>query len=188
MRHREPVNAIVTLDPEGATAAAEADRRLARGRAVGPLHGLPIAFKDTHLTRGMRTTHGSPLFADHVPDTDELLVERIQNAGAIRIGKTDVPDFAAGSHTFTPVFGATSNPYDLARSAGGIVTGVATLVWLTCSTDDGPGPSKPRGGAQTARVTRARHTGGANPVAVPSDGSPYDAGCSCSSGTRGSCS
>ncbi|MFF7143534.1 amidase [Streptomyces nodosus] len=123
------LNAIVTLDPEGATAAAaEADRQLARGRAVGPLHGLPIAFKDTHLTRGMRTTHGSPLFADHVPDTDELLVERIQNAGAIRIGKTNVPEFAAGSHTFNPVFGATRNPYDLSRSAGGSSGGAAAAL------------------------------------------------------------
>lgn len=114
------VNAVVSLDPEGAmAAAAAADERLARGAEVGALHGLPIAFKDTHLTRGMRTTRGSPLYAETVPDEDELLVQRIQAAGAIRIGKTNVPEFAAGSHTFNPVFGVTRNPYDLGRSAGG---------------------------------------------------------------------
>lgn len=128
-RHNPAVNAIVTLDPEGAlAAAAAADERQARGEELGPLHGLPIAFKDTHLTRGMRTTHGSPLFAEHVPDEDELLVRRIQDAGAIRIGKTNVPEFAAGSHTFNPVFGATRNPYDLTRSAGGSSGGAAAAL------------------------------------------------------------
>ncbi|MER7396088.1 amidase [Streptomyces sp. NPDC000151] len=123
------VNAVVTVDPEGALAAAAgADERLVRGAETGPLHGLPIAFKDTHLTRGMRTTHGSPLFADHVPDEDELLVERVQAAGAIRIGKTNVPEFAAGSHTFNPVFGATRNPYDVTRSAGGSSGGAAAAL------------------------------------------------------------
>ncbi|MEU7482781.1 amidase [Streptomyces sp. NPDC042319] len=123
------VNAVVTVDPDGALAAArDADDRIARGDEPGPLHGLPIAFKDTHLTRGMRTTHGSPLFADHVPDEDELLVERIQAAGAIRIGKTNVPEFAAGSHTFNPVFGATRNPYDPTRTAGGSSGGAAAAL------------------------------------------------------------
>jgi amidase len=123
------LNAIVTVDPEGALAAARAaDDRLARGLPIGPLHGLPIAFKDTHPTRGMRTTFGSPLFADHVPDEDELLVERIQAAGAIRIGKTNVPEFAAGSHTFNPVFGATRNPYDRTRSPGGSSGGAAAAL------------------------------------------------------------
>ncbi|MGW8552408.1 amidase [Streptomyces tubercidicus] len=123
------VNAIVTLDPEGAlTSAAHADERLARGAAVPPLHGLPIAFKDTRLTRGMRTTHGSPLFADHIPDHDDLLVDRLQQAGAIRLGKTNVPEFAAGSHTFNAVFGTTRNPYDLTRSAGGSSGGAAAAL------------------------------------------------------------
>jgi amidase len=76
----------------------------------------------------MRTTHGSPLFADHVPGEDELLVSRIQQAGAIRIGKTNVPEFAAGSHTFNPVFGATRNPYDRSRSAGGSSGGAAAAL------------------------------------------------------------
>ncbi|MEU6821757.1 amidase [Streptomyces atriruber] len=123
------VNAIVTLDAESALAAAAvADERLARGAEPGPLHGLPIAFKDTHLTSGMRTTYGSPLLADFVPDEDELLVQRIESAGAIRIGKTNVPEFAAGSHTFNPVFGATRNPYDLGRSAGGSSGGAAAAL------------------------------------------------------------
>ncbi|WP_420035384.1 amidase [Streptomyces sp. cg28] len=128
-RANPAINAIVTLDPEGATrAAARADEQAASGAELGPLHGLPIAFKDTHLTRGMRTTHGSPLFADHVPDEDELLVQRIESAGAIRIGKTNVPEFAAGSHTFNTVFGATRNPYDTTRSAGGSSGGAAAAL------------------------------------------------------------
>ncbi|MEU5240529.1 amidase [Streptomyces lydicus] len=123
------VNAIVTLDAEGAlAAAAEADARLVRGAEVPPLHGLPIAFKDTHLTRGMRTTFGSPLFADHVPDEDDVLVDRLQRAGAIRLGKTNVPEFAAGSHTFNRVFGTTRNPYDPTRSAGGSSGGAAAAL------------------------------------------------------------
>ncbi|MFJ2767694.1 amidase [Streptomyces sp. NPDC087300] len=123
------VNAIVTLDAEGAIAAASAaDERIACGAEPGPLCGLPIAFKDTHLTRGMRTTQGSPLLADFVPDEDELLVQRIESAGAIRMGKTNIPEFAAGSHTFNPVFGATHNPYGLDRSAGGSSGGAAAAL------------------------------------------------------------
>ncbi|MEU5470974.1 amidase [Streptomyces lydicus] len=123
------VNAIVTLDAEGAlAAAAEADARLVRAAEVPPLHGLPIAFKDTHLTRGMRTTFGSPLFADHVPDEDDVVVDRLQRAGAIRLGKTNVPEFAAGSHTFNRVFGTTRNPYDPTRSAGGSSGGAAAAL------------------------------------------------------------
>jgi amidase len=114
------LNAIVTLDAEGARAAADAaDAALAAGEEVGPLHGLPVAHKDTHATAGMRTTWGSPLYADTVPDRDELVVARLKRAGAIRVGKTNVPEFAAGSHTFNPVFGATHNPYRHGRSAGG---------------------------------------------------------------------
>ncbi|MFJ8745113.1 amidase [Embleya sp. NPDC127516] len=123
------INAIVTLDPEGALAAADAaDAALARREATGPLHGLPIAFKDTHHTRGMRTTHGSPLHADDVPDHDDPLVARVTAAGAIRIGKTNVPEFAAGSHTFNTVFGTTRNPYDPSRSAGGSSGGAAAAL------------------------------------------------------------
>src|SRR3982750_3072025 len=114
------VNAIVTLDAEGARAAADApDAALAGGQDVGPLHGLPVAHKDTHATGGMRTTWGSPLHADTVPLRDELVVARLKAAGAIRVGKTNVPEFAAGSHTVNPLFGATHNPYRHGLSAGG---------------------------------------------------------------------
>ncbi|WP_242905484.1 amidase [Actinomadura terrae] len=123
------VNAIVTLDAERALQrAAEADERLAAGAEPGALHGLPIAHKDTHATAGIRTTSGSPIFADHVPDTDELVIERMRAAGAIAVGKTNVPEFAAGSHTFNTVFGLTRNPYDLSRSAGGSSGGAAAAL------------------------------------------------------------
>ncbi|HEY0776023.1 MAG TPA: amidase family protein, partial [Nocardioidaceae bacterium] len=123
------VNALVSLDPERAREqATAADDRLARGEEVGPLHGLPFAFKDTHQVAGWRTTFGSPILADNVPDTDELLVERIRRAGVVVIGRTNVPEFAAGSHTFNPVFGTTYNPFDLGRSAGGSSGGAAAAL------------------------------------------------------------
>jgi len=120
------LNAIVSLDEERARAGASAaDETTARGGALGPLHGLPFAFKDTHDVAGWRTTYGSPLFADHVPDADDLVVERIRGAGAVTIGKTNVPEFATGSHTFNAVFGTTLNPVDPTRSAGGSSGGAA---------------------------------------------------------------
>ncbi len=123
------VNAIVTFCVERAVAeATAADEALAHGAEVGPLHGLPFGVKDTHATEGVRTTQGSPLFADFVPRSDELLVARERAAGAIVIGKTNVPEFAAGSHTMNPVFGATHNPYDLTRSAGGSSGGSAAAL------------------------------------------------------------
>jgi amidase len=123
------VNALVTLDPDGARAAADAaDAALAAGEPVGPLHGLPVAHKDTHATGGMRTTMGSPLFADSVPADDELVVARLKRAGAIRIGKTNVPEFETGSHTFNPVFGVTHNPYRHGLSAGGSSGGAAAAL------------------------------------------------------------
>jgi len=123
------LNAIVTLDGERAmTAAARADEARARGAAVGPLHGLPVAHKDLALTRGMRTTFGSPLFRDFVPDDDSLIVERLRAAGAIAVGKTNTPEFGAGSQTFNPVFGATLNPYDEAKTCGGSSGGAAVAL------------------------------------------------------------
>lgn len=122
------VNAVVTLDAEGARAAADAaDAALAAGEDVGPLHGLPVAHKDTHATGGMRTTWGSPL-ADTVPADDELVVARLRAAGTVRIGKTNVPEFAAGSHTFNPLFGVTHNPYRHGLSAGGSSGGAAAAL------------------------------------------------------------
>lgn len=128
-RFNPAVNAVVTLDAEGARAAADAaDAALAAGEDVGPLHGLPVAHKDTHATGGMRTTWGSPLHADTVPLRDELVVARLKAAGAVRIGKTNVPEFAAGSHTFNPLFGATHNPYRHGLSAGGSSGGAAAAL------------------------------------------------------------
>lgn len=114
------VNAVVSLDPERALdAARRADERLVRQGPDGPLHGLPVAHKDTHVTGGIRTTHGSPLHAHDIPDDDELVVARMRTAGAVSFGKTNVPEFAAGSHSFNPLFGVTRNPYALDKSAGG---------------------------------------------------------------------
>ena len=124
-----PVNAIVTATFETALArAAAADEDLARGAAPGLLHGLPVAHKDLHDTAGVRTTYGSPLFADYVPEVDDLVVQRMAAAGAISLGKTNTPEFGAGSHTVNPVFGATRNPYDLSRSAGGSSGGAAAAL------------------------------------------------------------
>jgi amidase len=123
------VNAVVTRSFEQAMAkAAAADEALAQGEQPGLLHGLPVAHKDLHDTAGIRTTYGSPLFAKYVPDHDELVVSRMSAAGAISLGKTNVPEWGAGSHTVNPVFGATRNPYDLSRSAGGSSGGAAAAL------------------------------------------------------------
>src|SRR4051794_32782724 len=125
------VNAIVTLAPEmAADAAAKADEMQARKEKLGPLHGLPVAHKDLVETRGIRTTFGSPLYKDNVPTENDLIVERLQRAGAITIGKTNTPEFGAGSQTFNTVFGATRNPYDLTKTCGGSSGGAA--VALAC--------------------------------------------------------
>ena len=125
------VNAIVTLVPEmAAKAAAEADEKQARKEALGPLHGLPVAHKDLVDTKGIRTTYGSLLYKDFVPTEDALIVERLRHAGAITIGKTNTPEFGAGSQTFNKVFGATHNPYDLTKTCGGSSGGAA--VALAC--------------------------------------------------------
>src|SRR5499427_8980510 len=125
------VNAIVTLVPEmAATAAAKADEMQARRESLGPLHGLPVAHKDLLETRGIRTTFGSPLYQDYVPAEDDIVVERIAKAGAITIGKTNTPEFGAGSQTFNKIFGATKNPYDLTKTCGGSSGGAA--VALAC--------------------------------------------------------
>lgn len=125
------VNAIVTLAGERAMdAALAADERRARGASVGPLHGLPMAHKDLQPTAGIRTTFGSPIFRDHVPTEDAPVVARLKRAGAITIGKTNTPEFGAGSQTFNTVFGATHNPYDLTKTCGGSSGGAA--VALAC--------------------------------------------------------
>ena len=125
------VNAIVTLIAEQALERARtADERQARGERIGPLHGLPIAHKDLQPTRGVRTTFGSRIYKDFVPQFDSLLVERVREAGAILVGKTNTPEFGAGSQTFNEVFGATLNPYDTTKTCGGSSGGAA--VALAC--------------------------------------------------------
>ena len=125
-RTNPKVNAIVTFLPEQALKAAKAlDRR--KGTKP-PLAGLPIAYKDLVDTKGIRTTRGSLVYQDHVPQKDALLVERLQAAGAITLGKTNTPEFGAGSNTFNRVFGATRNPYDLTKTAGGSSGGAAAAV------------------------------------------------------------
>ena len=123
------VNAVVTFLPEQARAAARAvDAAFARGEDPGPLAGLPVAHKDLTLTKGIRTTFGSPIYKNFVPDTDAIIVERLRKAGAITIGKTNTPEFGAGSQTFNTVFGATRNPYDLSKTCGGSSGGAAAAL------------------------------------------------------------
>jgi amidase len=123
------VNAYVTVVADHALAQAEAaTQAMQRGEPLGPLHGVPVAIKDTMLTKGIRTTWGSPLFCDHVPSEDAVMVERLKAAGAIVLGKTNAPEFAAGGHTFNDLFGPTYNPWNLALSAGGSSGGSAAAV------------------------------------------------------------
>jgi amidase len=125
------VNAIVTLVPEmAADAASKADEMQAHKETLGSLHGLPVAHKDLLETRGIRTTFGSPLYTDYIPTEDDIVVDRMRRAGAITIGKTNTPEFGAGSQTFNKVFGATHNPYDLTKTCGGSSGGAA--VALAC--------------------------------------------------------
>jgi hypothetical protein len=115
------INAIVAkLDDDKCLAVAdEADRLMTRRERVGPLHGLPIAFKDLEAAVGFPWTRGSRIYKDDMPTEDTVLVERLRKAGAIPIGKTNVPEFGMGSHTYNKVYGTTVNPYDLTKSAGG---------------------------------------------------------------------
>jgi amidase len=120
------VNAICTLRPkkELMQEAKKCDETAVRG----PLHGIPIAVKDLALTKGIRTTYGSPIYEKFIPEQDTLFVERLKKAGAIVIGKTNTPEFGAGSHTFNTLFGVTRNPYDLTRTAGGSSGGAAAAL------------------------------------------------------------
>ncbi len=131
------VNAIITrCFDQALEQAAAADQALAarpsqsqrQSQPLGLLHGLPVAHKDLVETAGVRTTYGSPMFADNVPDRDALIVSRMSGAGAISLGKTNTPEFGAGSHTVNPVFGVTRNPYNLSRSAGGSSGGAAAAL------------------------------------------------------------
>ncbi|RWC94921.1 MAG: amidase [Mesorhizobium sp.] len=123
------VNAIVTLDREGARERArQADVALARGDALGPLHGVPFTLKDTHDTAGMKTTVGFPPFADYVAKKDSPVVARLKAAGAILIGKTNVATMLSDWQSDNPLFGRTGNPWNLSRTAGGSSGGAAAAV------------------------------------------------------------
>ena len=161
------VNAVVTRCFERALArAARADEALARGEEPGLLHGLPVAHKDLVDTAGVRTTYGSPLFAAHVPDRDALVVRRMAQAGAISLGKTNTPEFGAGSHTVNPVFGATRNPYDLSRSAGGSSGGAAAALAarMICLADGSDLGGSLRNPASFCNVVGLRPSPGRVPV------------------------
>jgi amidase len=123
------LNAVVTLVAERATAdAGKADEAQSHGVPLGPLHGLPVAHKDLVDTAGIRTTRGSRFYRDFVPAHDALIVTRIRAAGAITLGKTNTPEFGAGSQTFNEVFGATRNPYDVTKTVGGSSGGAAAAL------------------------------------------------------------
>ncbi len=126
------VNAFITLVPENElmSQALAADELLAKGKAVGPLHGMPIAVKDLTETKGIRTTFGSPVWKNFIPTYDALIVEREKAAGAIILGKTNVPELGLGSQTFNPLFGPSFNPYDITKTCGGSTGGGA--VALAC--------------------------------------------------------
>ena len=125
-RVNQTVNAIVAL--MGAEQAIERANEADRSPGDGPLHGLPIAFKDLEDAVGFPNTQGSPIFADNYPDADSIIVERIKRAGAIPIGKTNVPEFGLGSHTYNNVYGPTRNPWNLERTAGGSSGGAAVAL------------------------------------------------------------
>jgi amidase len=123
-----PLNAVVTLDPDGARVAADAaDALLARGDDVGPLHGVPMTVKDTYQTAGMRTTCGLPAW-DHVPEHDAEAVRRLRGAGAVIFGKTNTPTLAGDWQTYNAIFGTSNNPWDTTRTTGGSSGGAAAAV------------------------------------------------------------
>jgi amidase len=127
-QHNDRLNAIVTHNPRAMDEAHDLDRRLARGEDPGLLCGIPVGIKDVTPVKGMRTTFGSPIYADYVPEEDALVVRRLRDAGAVIMGKTNCPEFAAGANTFNEVFGRTRNPWDPAKSAGGSTGGGAAAL------------------------------------------------------------
>lgn len=127
-RHNPAVNAIVTLNPRALDEARALEQRLARGEEPGLLCGLPVGIKDVTEVAGLRTTYGSPLYEDFVPPEDALVVQRLRAAGAVILGKTNCPEFAAGGNTFNEIFGRTRNPWGLSKSAGGSTGGGAAAL------------------------------------------------------------
>ena len=127
-QYNAEINAVVTLNPRVRDEARALDERLAHGHAPGPLCGLPVGIKDVTPVGGLRTTFGSPIYADFTPAEDALVVRRLRQAGAVILGKTNCPEFAAGGNTFNEVFGRTRNPWDTTKSAGGSTGGGAAAL------------------------------------------------------------
>ncbi|MDA1298420.1 MAG: amidase [Chloroflexi bacterium] len=130
VRELDPrLNAFITLDEDGALAAArEADARLAAGTDPAPLHGVPVSVKDLEVTAGLKTTLGCELFKDWVPDFDSTVVERVRRSGAVILGKTNTPEFGNREETYTSFFKACNNPWDVSRIPGGSSGGAAASV------------------------------------------------------------
>jgi amidase len=175
-RQNPKFNAIVTLvEDQARAAAAAAGAAVAAGEQLGPLHGLPVAIKDVTTTAGIRTTFGSPLFKDFVPEEDAAVVSRLRRAGAIVLGKTNTPEFATGANTVNELFGATRNPWNPelspAGSSGGSAVAVATgMVPLAQGTDFGCSIRVP---AAFCGIVGVRTTGGLIPnygMRLPWDG------------------
>lgn len=172
-RHNPSINAVCTLAADQARdAARRIDAALSRGESAGPLAGVPVGIKDVTPTAGIRTTWGSALYADHVPIEDAEVVRRLKAAGAVIVGKTNTPEFAAGANTFNSVFGATRNPWDTRLSASGSTGGgaaalAAGMVALAEGTDFGGSLRTPAAfcgivGLRTSAGLIARH-----PMALP---------------------
>ena len=163
------LNAIVArLDDDSCLALADAaDRELSRQRPVGPLHGLPIAFKDMEAAVGFPCTKGSPIFAGVMPAEDTVIVERLRQAGTIPIGKTNVPEFGMGSHTYNKVYGTTFNPYDRTKSAGGSSggAGAALASGMLPLADGGDLGGSLRNPANFNNIVALRPTVGLVPIA-----------------------
>ena len=167
-------NAIVSLRTEDQLLAEAdaADAALARGEDHGRLHGFPLAIKDLVETRGLRTTHGSPLYADHVPTQDALVAARMRGAGAIVIGKTNVAELGLGSQSYNPVFGVTRNAIDPALTAGGSSGGAAVSVALRLQpvADGSDSMGSLRNPAAFNEVVGFRPTPGRVPAGAPDAG------------------
>jgi len=145
LRRIEAVNPVLNAITATAIDRAQAEAKAAEqavmtGAPLGPLHGLPIGIKDLNVTEGIRTTWGSLIYKDHVPDADERMVASVRRAGAIIVGKTNTPEFGAGANTNNRVYGPTRNPFDPPRicggSSGGSAVALATSMLPTCTGSD----------------------------------------------------
>lgn len=166
------LNAIVTRDDERAFERAErADEAYARGESLGLLHGVPLTHKESTDTAGLRTTRGSPLLVDNVPAEDALIIARLHAAGVITSGKSNVPEFTAGSHTFNPVFGTTVNPYDTTKSAAGSSGGAAAAIaaGIQASGDGSDMGGSLRTPGSFNNIVGMRPSNGRIPHTLPSD-------------------